>query len=198
MLFAFFFVGGNAATAAVEWVLRTLNPFEAKLSKLWWILNLIPAVMRRLVAGIATVTFSYTLAQFLALFCLFLMSAFIQITIKVREYAGPLAVVVCRRPRVCVQFWDSRVNCFGDCGADVPWSRVSLIGHVCTIIMVLSTLAMMGMLITNVWRLVWDSVMGFHLIKVRLWASFSLNITIFSWDACFDSRMRSMGTCVRQ
>jgi hypothetical protein len=80
---ALVFVAGNAVISALEWTLRLLNPFEIKLSKLWWALNLIPAVVRQVVGGIATVTFSYTLAQFLALFCLFLMSAFIQITIKV-------------------------------------------------------------------------------------------------------------------
>lgn len=86
------FAAGNRVIEALEWVLRGLNPFEASRSRIWWLLRFIPKAVRRGTVALSAILFSYDLAQFLAMFCLFLASTFVQLTIKVHRFPRSVAV----------------------------------------------------------------------------------------------------------
>lgn len=75
---------GNRVFRAAERLIRACNPFEASPSRLWSLLTLIPQRIRRAVTAAAAACYTYTLAQFLAMVCLLLASAFVQLTMKVR------------------------------------------------------------------------------------------------------------------
>lgn len=78
---ALLFIGGNAVSAGLQWTLKSLSPFSPDFLLSDWLARL-PG--QRALTVSAAGCFTYTLAQCLALFSLFLASAFVQITIKVR------------------------------------------------------------------------------------------------------------------
>jgi hypothetical protein len=77
-------VFGLAALSFAEWLLRALNLYEPLRVRRWSPYRLIPASLRSATSQLAAALFPYFLAQFLALFTVFLTSAFIQLTLKVR------------------------------------------------------------------------------------------------------------------
>ena len=77
------FVFGLAVLSMVEWLLRCINVYEPVKGRRCSVFSLVPRALRALALSIASFSFSYFLAQFLALLSVFLTSAFIQLTLKV-------------------------------------------------------------------------------------------------------------------
>ncbi len=66
-----------------------------------------------------------------------------------------------------LQFWDASLNqCEGDCDAAQWQWQASMPAQICTAILVFSTLVVMIILISSVWRVLWDSITGFKLVQV--------------------------------
>jgi hypothetical protein len=89
------FVAGMGVLAALEWSLRYVNLYQPVNTRVCSVFRLIPRAVRGAVVSLASLSFGYFLAQFLALLSLFLLSAFVQLTLKV---GGCSAVVVARSP----------------------------------------------------------------------------------------------------
>jgi hypothetical protein len=77
------FVIGLSVVAVIESLLRHINVYEPLHDRPITVFRLVPRTVRALVLSVASGSFSYFLAQFLALLSVFLTSAFIQLTLKV-------------------------------------------------------------------------------------------------------------------